>query len=186
MRRAALLGLLVVLAVPVTGCKTTGSSGRWSNGWWVRPVHVEGPESKHIVGLRYRAGDLGRGWSEASAPPGDFAYYNSSLGATVYADTSCGKRYDDAPLTVLSNHLTMGFEDVEIVAQTELELSGRAALERIATGGLDGVDVGLASSVVKKGPCVFDLILVSAPSSFEAALRDYRRFRDGFDAEFDR
>ena len=113
------------------------------------------------------------------------AFYNQRYGATIYTDTSCGKKYKDAPLTILSNHLTMGFEDVEVTDQSTGMLSDRASLERIATGNLDGVPVRLASTVVKKGPCVFDLVLVSNPGQFEAALADYRVVRDGFDARFD-
>ena len=79
----------------------------------------------------------------------------------------------------------MGFQDVEVIEQSDGMLSDRASLERIASGNLDGVLVRLASTVVKKGPCVFDLVLVSNPAQFEAALADYRALRDGFDARFD-
>ena len=97
-----------------------------------------------------------------------------------------GKKYDDSPLTVLSNHLTMGFEDVEQVDQSAGELSGRGSLERISKANLDGVPVMLATTVVKKDICVFDLILIARPDSFEAALADYRSLRDGFEARFER
>jgi hypothetical protein len=44
----------------------------------------------------------------------------------------------------------------------------------------------LATTVVKKDICVFDLILIARPDSFEAALADYRSLRDGFEARFER
>lgn len=174
---------LLIAAVMLAGC-ATARGGSWVGSWWVQSVEVKHAQgSPSVIEVRYRAGDLGSGWQEGSAPPGDFAFYSASLGATIYADTSCGRKYPDAPLHTLSNHLTMGFEDVERLEQTELTLADRAALERLSAAKLDGVPVRLATSVIKKGPCVFDLVLVSSPGSFDRALEDYRRFRDGFDAE---
>jgi hypothetical protein len=180
-RRPAIVALLALLPLLLAGCAT--GKGGWADSWWVQTVRIGGPKGDYDMEVRYRAGELGRGWSEGSAPPGDFAFYNAELGATVYADSSCGRKFHDASLKVLSNHLTMGFEQVEVLEQTGLTLSDRAALERLSRGSLDGVEVAMATSVVKKDPCVFDLVLVSAPPGFEAALEDYRRFRDAFDAE---
>ena len=183
-RRATLLATVaaLLLAPPaLSGCATARAG--WVGDWWVQTVEMKGPAGDYAMEVRYRAGPTGSDWAEGPAPPGDFSFYNKRLGATIYADSSCGKKYQDAPLTVLSNHLTMGFDDVEPGAETVLRLSDRAGLERLSTGRLDGVGVTLASSVVKKGPCVFDLVLVASPDGFEQALDDYRRFRDGFDAE---
>jgi hypothetical protein len=172
------------LLLLASGCATT--NGSFKAGWFTRTIHLEGPAGRSSQTLRYRTGPAQAGWGIGPAPPGDFAYYNASLGATVYADSSCGKKYDDSPLTVLSNHLTMGFEDVEQVDQSAGELSGRGSLERISKANLDGVPVMLATTVVKKDICVFDLILIARPDSFEAALADYRSLRDGFEARFER
>jgi len=186
-RPASTLGLLLVLVLLLGGCATGRSNGGWSDGWWKRAVPIDGPDgANHTMVLRYRGADIAEGWAPAAAPPGDFAYYNERLGATVYADTSCGKRFDDAPLTVLSNHLTMGFADLDIQSETTLTVGDRESLERVSTAALDGVPVGLASTVLKKGPCVFDLILIAPTSGFEESLADYRAFRDGFDAEYER
>jgi len=170
----AALGLL-------PGCQT--ARGGWVGDWWVQTVRLRGPAGGYEMEVRYRVGGTDGEWEEGPAPPGDFSFYNRRLGATIYADTSCGSKYQDAPLVILSNHLTMGFDDVELGRETELQLSDRAGLERLATGSLDGVGVALATTVLKKGPCVFDMVLVSAPDGFEEALEDYRHFRDGFHAE---
>ena len=183
-RRATFLAAFVVLllcAATLSGCATARAG--WVGDWWVQTVQMTGPAGGYEMEVRYRAGAAGGGWEEGPAAPGDFSFYNKRLGASIYADSSCGKKYRDAALVVLSNHLTMGFDDVEMGAETELQLSDRAGLERLSTGRLDGVGVALATSVVKKGPCVFDMVLVASPDGFEQALTDYRRFRDGFDAE---
>jgi hypothetical protein len=172
------------LLLLASGCATT--NGSFEAGWFTRTVKLEGPAGRTSQTLLYRTGTAQVGWGVGQAPPGDFAYYNANLGATVYADSSCGTKYDDSPLTVLSNHLTMGFADVEQVDQSAGELSGRGSLERISRANLDGVPVMLATTVVKKDICVFDLILIARPDSFEEALADYRSLRDGFEARFER
>lgn len=168
----------------VSGCATTG--GSFEDGWFTRTIKLKGPAGTTSQQLRYRTAEAPAGWRTGQAPPGDFAYYNARLGATVYADSSCGKKYDDSPLTVLSNHLTMGFEEVEQIDQSAAELSGRGSLERISSAALDGVPVMLATTVVKKDICVFDLILIAPPESFESALTDYRVLRAGFEAHVER
>ncbi len=171
----------MLLAALLMGCATTQSSYR--DGWFTRGVELEGPTGTGSVTVRYRAGKPGGDWERGPAPPGDFSLYSSRLGTTLYADTSCGKRYHDAPLTVLANHLTMGFEEVTIRETTELELADRAALERLADGSLDGVPVTLALAVVKKGPCVFDLVMIGSPSTRDDSVAAFREFRDGLVAE---
>jgi len=183
----ALLRLSPLLALAVlAGACATAHGGSWSGSWWVQNVPMEGSGGVRTLQVRYRAGSLSSRWEASGSPPGDFAFYHPGLGATIYADSSCGSRYDDAPLNILTNHLTMGFEDLEVIEDSELNLSDRAGLERISHAQLDGVPVRVASSVIKKGPCVFDMILVASPGGFDAALRDYRDFRDGFDARVGR
>jgi len=175
--------LLVTALLLVSGCVTT--SGGWVDGWWVRPVVIEGPSGRSERTLRYRTDSPSAAWQPGDTPPGDYAFYSPRYGATIYADSSCGKKFDDAPLSVLSNHLTMGFEDVETIEENESMLSDRSSLERLSSGALDGVPVRLATTVVKKGVCVFDVILVSSPRHFDSALADYRNLRDGFEAQYD-
>lgn len=175
-------GLLSLLLT--TGCAT--SRGSFEGGWFSRDIRFEGAESHQDARLRYRAGDLPSGWGPGEAPPGDFAFYNKDLGATIYADSSCGKKFDDSPLSVLSNHLTMGFTDVAEDSRIEGMLDERGSLERVFSAKLDGVPVRLVTTVVKKDICVFDLVLISSTVDADRALEDYRSLRDGFEARFAR
>ena len=107
---ALLLVLAALLTLSVSAC-AAGSSNRraeHNDGWWSRTV---GEGARKLL-VRYRAGALEAPWTPARDFTADFSFYNSALGATIYGDTSCGKRYEDAPLTVLINHLVLGFTDV--------------------------------------------------------------------------
>ncbi len=180
--RSALLLLCALLSACAT---TSGSRGGLKDGWFTQNVPIEGPEGRGSIFVRYTAA-MPPGWQAGMAPPGDFAFYSPSLGASLYADSSCGKRYSDAPLNVLANHLVMGFADLSDVAQQELMLDGRAAVERTARATLDGVPVALAVTVLKNGPCVFDLVYVGAPEHAEQGIAAFRTFRDGFRARFEK
>ena len=175
----------IIAAVAMASC-ATAPRGQWVEGWFVQDLRVEGPTGTERYQVAYRAGKLRGSWEPAAAPPGDFAFYSGSLGATIYADSSCGKRYEDAPLTVLINHLLFGFSELETESQEEVVLSGRAGLERISTGRMDGVQVQVDLTVIKKGPGVFDLALIASPEQFLAARTDYESFRDAFAAEIRR
>lgn len=177
-----LLAALAFLAV--AGCAAT--SAQWSDGWFVRSVTlpVDGADQKAIV--RWKAGLPRSGWEDARDRAADFSFWNRDLGATLYGDTTCGERYDDAPLTVLANHLFFGFVDLKTERHEEFDLGGRSALRKVATGTLDGQPVRIGATVVKKGPCIFDLVLVAPPDAFASAEPAWSAFVDGFDARIDR
>ncbi len=172
------LGLVAAAFAFACGGPQTSARAEYRDGWWSRAV---GEGDRKLL-VSYRGGDMTSEWATARDHAADFSFYNPRLGATIYGDTSCGKRYEDAPLTVLINHQVMGFTDVETVSQTDQELSARGALERIATGRLDGVAVSLGLTVIRKGPCVFDLVLIAPAAGFDEGLADYRAFVSGFEA----
>ncbi|MCO4770265.1 MAG: hypothetical protein KDA24_09570 [Deltaproteobacteria bacterium] len=169
MHRAVVLLLSLIL---LASCATTQGSGRTtSDGWTVQRIPNGNDKGKEVA---WRAGSPGSDWSRDSAQTADFAWVHRSAPATIYGDSTCGKKYYDVPLSVLINHLTFGFEDLQTDAQEEIDLAGRAGLRRVFSASLDGIPVKLASTVVKKGPCIFDLVYVTADvARFDAELADY-------------
>lgn len=178
---------LLVLPALLVGCAGSrkASKGRFANGWFVQQVPIASASGERTLTVRYKAGQPGSGWNAAPGGPGDFALFHERLGTTLYADTSCGARFDDAPLSALANHLTVGFTDVQIDDRQDLTLAGRAALERRIRARLDGVPVQLAVTVLKKGPCVFDVVAIGPDGDWTEGLAAYGVFRDGFDARVD-
>ncbi len=174
---ALLVALLVLPACPA-------KRGSWSDGWYEEKITIKDPAGNHKISLRYQPGALAAPWQEATTRPGDISFYNPDLRATIYSDSSCGSRYEDAPLRILLNHLLFDFTEVETVEETEATLAGRASLFRISTAQLDGVPVQLAVTITKNGPCVFDLVYVSPVESFAAGLGDYTAFSSGLAVEY--
>jgi hypothetical protein len=161
------------------GCATT-SATRSSDGWITRSVK-SGDSSALTV--RYRIGIPAPDWELHGDRTADVSYWSRSLGATLFADTTCGDRYDDVPLTVLLNHQLFGFEGARTESESAAEIGGRAALRRRASGKLDGVEVAILLTVVKKGPCIFDFVGIAPPERLPSLEPAYDAFVGGFAVE---
>lgn len=161
-----LIAALLLLTLS-SGCSTTGrvSGSRYS--------------SRHLT---YQVGDLPVGWMPARAAAADMAFLHRDRGATIYVDNSC-RRYRDASLNVLANHLFFGFEDVEVLRQDIRAVDDREALVRVAEARLDGVLVRLGIAVLKRDNCIFDAVMIAPKDSFEPAFVDFESMLDGFHVE---
>lgn len=160
------LGWWWLVAVLFVGC--AHGEGRYTNGRY---------SSKD---LEYRVGDLPDGWRLGSRKPADVAFYLRKQGATIYIDNSC-RRYTDASLDMLVNHLFYGFDDLEVLEQETYVLDDREALHRIVRARLDGVLVQLGVTVIKKNNCIFDLVLLAPREHFDDVYPAYEDFVDGFE-----
>lgn len=127
-----------------------------------------GGKSAHKLEGRYDLGAPGAGWSRVRPGGADQAWVNEALGGAIYADSNCGERYDDAPLAKLLDSLTMGIAAGEPVRQEARTMDGREAMIRVSDGALDGVRVKVGAAVAKKDACVYDVIYVAPPDSFDA------------------
>lgn len=152
---------VAVLAATVTLFTAAGCSGRYRSGVY---------ESRYT---RYVIDEPAGSWSRIRRTGVNVAFGHPS-GAGIYVDDSC-RRYDDAPLHVLANHLFFGFTQVEVESTEDMEIDGRAAYRRVVRGRMDGVPVRVAATVMKKDDCVYDFVYVAAPGAFESGLAEYER-----------
>lgn len=162
MRRApsilAALGLSLIL-----GCAARGS---FVNGQYRRGSVV------------YRVGDLPPAWQRAAVGDLDLVFRHRE-GGTVAANATCPYR-EDAPLSVLTNHLLFGIEAQKEQGRIPITLDGRAGLRTHLTGELDGVAIEMSLVVLKKDGCAYDLQLIAGPRIFASRLPDFERFLAGF------
>ena len=138
-----------------------------------------GGRSAHRLEGRYDLGAPGEGWERVRPGGADQAWVNAGLGGAIYADSNCGERYEDSPLDKLLDSLTAGVTAGAPLREEARTLDGRDALLRVSDGALDGVAVRVAAVVAKKDFCVYDLIYVAPPASFEQGW-------DGFEAVMSR
>ena len=156
----------------LAGCATTGvPPSRMDDGWAVRRV----PAGDGAIEMAWTVDGPGSGWLDERDRTSEFTWIHRDQAATIYADSTCGDPAEDVPLTVLLNHQTFGFEDLETLAQVEVDLAGRGGLQRIFDATLDGRPVRVGLTAVRKGPCVFDVVFVHANRDrFEGLLPDYQ------------
>lgn len=129
----------------------------------------------------YELGEL-PGWERIKDPGGaDYAWTKTELGASIFADSNCGPRYEDAKLEDLVEKQLAGLQDGDALASEQLTLSERDALRTRHLGRLDGIPVELGTTVLKKHFCTYDVVLIAPRGpAFEQAWADYVSATDGF------
>jgi hypothetical protein len=118
----------------------------------------------------YALGEPGEGWQRVEAGGADHAWYHPALGASLYSDANCGRRFEDRPLPDLARSLLSGIATEAPGPGRSLEIDGREAWQATVAGRLDGVAVQLAVGVLKKDGCTYDVVYVALPERFDAGL----------------
>jgi hypothetical protein len=137
-------------------------------------------EAQRLEG-NYTLGDPGSSWRVVKSGGADFAYQDKGNAAVIYADSNCGSRFEDSRLDDLAQHLSFGVRLGEPEDERSFELDGRSAYSMRAQGELDGVPIELATTVLKKDMCVYDIVLIAPRGErFEAAHSGYLSVVSGF------
>ncbi len=141
-------------------------------------------------GVRYRADDLvfragpaPASWRRLETSHGRLAFRDDAARATVIVNGRCGRDGDDTPLIALTNHLFLQFTEREIESEETVPFDGREARRTVLTAKLDGVALRFMAVVMKKDGCVYDLVLMSEPSTFATARGPFERFVATFSGE---
>src|SRR5256885_14977945 len=93
-------------------------------------------------GVRYRVGELSRGWRPLDVESNDVAYISSDSPHSLAVNATCVPD-GDAPLEVLTQHLLMGFTDRELVEEKRASMDGRDSLRSRYRAKLDDVPVAM-------------------------------------------
>ena len=133
-------------------------------------------------GVAVRVGPVPPGWRRIGVDGADLAFRDDERSGSALFNVRCGQRDDDAPLTVLTNHLVMGTTEREFDAQDTVPFDGREALHSLLRAKLDGVPMQYDIYVMKKDGCLYDLVYVAPPARFSAGAADFERFATGLRA----
>ena len=128
-------------------------------------------------------GEPGDEWKRVPAGGAEYAWLRTGGSATIYADANCASRYEDGDLGSLLDHLTYGIRHGGADHQEKRVMDGREALLRTWNGALDGVAVRVGAVVLKKDDCVYDLVYIAPPPTFEAGWADFERVLSGFSSQ---
>ena len=131
---------------------------------------------------RYRLGDPGRGWERVEPGSADRAWHHAGISGALYADSNCGRRFEDGKLEALTTHLTFGVARGTPERSEPRTLDGRSALVQVISGEVDGVGVKVGSMVTKKNACLYDVLYVAPPATFEQGWPAFLALIEGFEA----
>lgn len=106
--------------------------------------------------------------------------YSDQHKSSIESDAFCEQSFNDASLSVLTNHLHTGITEKKTLSTSPLMLDGRAALRSVVQGKVDGVSIVLDSVVIKKDVCLFDFALISPLANYPQAKPDFENFFQGF------
>ena len=122
-------------------------------------------------------------WRRIDVEGADLAFRDDARQASVLLDVRCGARDDDAPLSILTDHLIMGTTERQVEVEETIPFDGREAMHRVLRAKLDGVPMQYDIYVMKKDGCVHDLVYVAPPDHFAEGSPEFERFSLGLRAE---
>ena len=128
-----------------------------------------------------RVGPVPAGWRRLTVEGADLVFRDDERSGSVLFDVRCG-RDDDAPLSVLTDHLIMGTTEREFDAQDTVPFDRREALHTLLRAKLDGVPMHYDIYVMKRDGCVYDLVYVAPPARFAEGAVDFEHFATGLES----
>jgi hypothetical protein len=93
---------------------------------------------------------------------------------------SCPEQ-EKGPLPAVARHVFFGLRHVEWLRQEPIMLDGVAGLETVVRGTVEGTTVQVRSIVVRQKGCLYDLLFVAPPETFEARSADFDRLLTGWE-----
>lgn len=154
--------LLVALALLGTGCMPAS---------WRMARKLEG---------KYTTGKPGTGWMVVDPGGADRAWNQRAAGATIYTDSNCGNRFQEARVEDLATELTAGFQGVTDDLEVRQAIGPREGIVRTHTARLDGVPVRLGVAVVNHDWCTYDFVMIAPIGELDSLWPDFQAVLDGF------
>lgn len=133
--------------------------------------------------VAFRLGQVPSGMRQLDSSEAQVTLVNDQLGTSIAIGARCGQDSDDVPLRALVQHLFLQFTERRIIAEKELRLDGRAALDTELTAELDGVHRHFVVVVLKKDGCVYDMYHVDGGgdrAGLTQSRTDFRKMVAGF------
>jgi hypothetical protein len=133
----------------------------------------------------YRVAVPGPDWTIEPESRADLELRNRTAPAAMLANAVCDPAVVRRGWEVLAQHLLLGLRRREVVEVNEAPVNGRVASHRLLEGRMRQSDepVRIESYTLKGERCVYDLLYVAAPATFEAWRGDFRRFVESFTGE---
>jgi hypothetical protein len=93
---------------------------------------------------------------------------------------SCPEQ-EKGPLPAVARHVFFGLREAQWLRQGPIMLDGVTGLETVVRGRVEGTAVQVRSVVVRQKGCLYDLLFVAPPGTFEAQNADFDGLLTGWE-----
>jgi hypothetical protein len=125
------------------------------------------------------------GWDVVDGSGADLELRHQAAPAGMLANALCDARVARHSRDVLTRQLLLGLRDRVDVETNDVSVNGQMAFHRLLEGRMRDSDerVRIESYTLKNDRCVYDLLYVAPPATFEAGRPAFHRFVESFDEE---
>ena len=113
-----------------------------------------------------------------STEASDVAYQSKETAAIISLNSACRKHLEEPEqsLRTLTNLLLLGMTDVTLHKEEPESIQNTPALRTTVEGKLNGEPMMLRTVVLRRATCIYDLVYMSRPKSFDLRSPDFNRF----------
>ncbi len=144
----------------ITACSST------DNGAYTKSTSVQDDLTKSLPSQ----------WKHVDDEGSDIALTNKSTNSFFLFNSAC-RKYESSNLSVLTNSMLTGIDNVEYISKEKTTHQDRDANIVIAKGSMDGVERFFRIMTTQKNNCIYDFALISTTmANLEKDTADFNRF----------
>jgi len=184
MRTFTLLALLSLHLMMLTGCGTgfiignTKPVDEKSESYGVMDLSKGNPDWIKLDPKSVDINSTSQDAATTSTEISDVAFQSKGTAAIISLNSACreSKEYENKDLRTLTNVLLLGAADVTLRDEKEITVSANPALQTTIEGKINSEKIMLRTVVIKRRNCVYDLVYVARPQTFDAHVEDFSHF----------
>jgi hypothetical protein len=183
--RSLTLPVLLLALILLNGCATTGvlignvkPVDEKSSTYGVMDLSKSNPDWKRLDAKSVDPNPVSQDPATTATEVADVSFQSKSTASIISLNSACrqGKDYENKDLKTLTNVLLLGSSGVTHRDESDVMVSGTSALQTTIQGVIDGESIKLRTVVLKRQTCVYDLVYVARPQTFETQLEDFSHF----------
>lgn len=108
----------------------------------------------------------------------DVAFQSKSTSSIISLNSACRKFPETPPqdLRTLTNLIFLGITDITLRQEEPLTIQNKPALQTTIEGKLGGESMKVRSVVLRRENCIYDLVYLARPQTFEQGVHDFSQF----------
>ncbi len=128
----------------------------------------------------YKIGRLNDSWNKVSTDQGDLLFVSKDSDASIKVNSTCSSTNINSSLDSLSRSLLIGLKQKKLLSKKSVNIDDEQSLLLIHSAQLDETELKIATVVLIKGGCVYDIIYSNIGNSFDLYFKDFMGFIGNF------